>query len=66
MLSGVNCTVCYYMKGVHFTWLATDIDECTANTDGCGQICVNYAGGYNCSCIAGYALGQDLKTCLGN
>ncbi|KAM9316126.1 uncharacterized protein PAF06_007094 [Gastrophryne carolinensis] len=33
-----------------------DIDECYSNTSNCQQMCSNYMGGYNCSCIEGYTI----------
>ena len=40
-----------------------DIDECTANTDGCDQICNNTDGSFQCSCRSGFSLLDDGKTC---
>ena len=42
-----------------------DINECTANTDGCDQGCVNTVGSFVCSCNNGYTLTSDGKTCSG-
>jgi len=45
--------------------VATDINECEQNTDGCEQDCTNFDGGYNCTCGSQYALATDLHNCLG-
>lgn len=42
----------------------SDLNECTAGTDGCSQNCVNVDGGFNCECEFGYTLGDDRKTCI--
>ena len=41
-----------------------DIDECTADTDGCDQICNNTDGSFECSCRSGFTLLDDGKTCM--
>ena len=41
-----------------------DIDECTADTDGCNQICSNTNGSFECSCRSGFTLLDDGKTCV--
>lgn len=44
-----------------------DVDECAdASKNLCDKTngeCTNTDGGYNCSCKAGYKLGQDKLTC---
>ncbi|XP_078695678.1 uncharacterized protein LOC144924432 [Branchiostoma floridae x Branchiostoma belcheri] len=40
-----------------------DIDECAADSDGCGQICTNVMGSYICSCRKGFALMPDSHSC---
>ena len=42
-----------------------DIDECEEGTSGCYQICTNNNGSYVCSCIDGYDLDMDSRTCNG-
>ena len=42
-----------------------DIDECSAETDDCDQICTNTAGSYTCSCNSGYISGDGGRTCNG-
>ena len=41
----------------------SDIDECSEATDDCQQTCSNTPGGYTCSCVLGYDLNSDAKTC---
>lgn len=43
----------------------SDVNECTANTDGCADTCVNTIGGFVCSCQPGFTLGADQKSCVG-
>ncbi|XP_019854787.1 PREDICTED: uncharacterized protein LOC100641362, partial [Amphimedon queenslandica] len=42
---------------------SSDIDECLINNGGCGQGCVNTIGSYYCTCIYGYSLDEDERTC---
>ncbi len=44
--------------------LPADNDECLANTDGCDQVCTNTIGSFQCSCIDGYTLSSDGRSCL--
>ena len=47
-------------------WLhSADIDECTENTDGCQQTCINKDGSIQCSCRDGFRLGSDRQSCIG-
>ncbi|XP_033642813.1 uncharacterized protein LOC117302931 isoform X2 [Asterias rubens] len=42
-----------------------DFDECAdPNGSPCEQICNNMLGGFTCSCMAGYELHPDQRTCL--
>ena len=44
----------------------TDIDECLNKTlSGCAVVCENTAGGFNCTCLPGYELDDNKKTCHG-
>lgn len=45
--------------------LLSDINECSYSHGGCAQLCVNFPGGYNCSCLQGYTLQSDKKSCQG-
>ena len=43
-----------------------DINECEDGfSGGCGQICNNTMGSFECSCNAGFELGSDGFLCLG-
>ena len=37
----------------------SDIDECLVNNGDCQNECINFAGGYSCTCLEGYT--PDLK-----
>ena len=43
----------------------TDVDECIEGTAGCSQKCNNTVGSYICSCMEGYELTFDGRTCIG-
>ena len=45
--------------------LLSDINECSYNRGGCEQLCINFPGSYNCSCLEGYTLQNDKTTCKG-
>ena len=42
-----------------------DVDECESDNGGCGQMCVNSQGSYQCSCEDGYHLANNNHFCLG-
>ena len=42
----------------------TDDNECDVNYGGCSHLCVNFIGGYNCTCRRGFHLVKD-KICEG-
>ena len=44
-------------------FLFIDIDECELMTAGCEQLCENRPGSFICTCIYGYQLQTDGKTC---
>ena len=45
-------------------FLSLDINECDQQP--CqGGICKNFKGGHTCSCLPGFTLGPDGRTCLG-
>ena len=48
-----------------FSLFLSDIDECLTENGGCNQTCVNKPGSFECQCSAGYALGDDGKSCSG-
>ncbi|XP_032311680.1 fibulin-1 isoform X4 [Drosophila ananassae] len=41
-----------------------DIDECKVIPGLCQQKCVNFWGGYRCTCNSGYQIGSDNRTCV--
>ena len=43
----------------------SDINECQADNGGCTQTCDNNDGSYQCSCMKGYELANDMHTCVG-
>ena len=50
-------------------YMYTDIDECMEDIDNCTQLqeCVNTAGSFTCSCIAGYQFSSTSSLlCEGN
>ena len=42
-----------------------DIDECSVYNGGCGHICINVDGSYNCDCYNGYTLTTNGHNCSG-
>ena len=42
-----------------------DVNECDYLNGKCTQLCVNFIGGFNCSCLVGYTLAEDGFTCRG-
>ena len=49
----------------HFISYMLDINECATNNGGCSQNCTNTFGSFVCSCMAGYTLGADSRSCNG-
>ena len=43
----------------------TDSNECDRNNGGCGQVCSNTVGSFECSCNSGYQLLRDGQQCGG-
>ena len=55
-----------YMHIYHSCFLiASDINECEENTDGCAQMCTDTESAYICSCRSGYRLASDRHGCDG-
>lgn len=52
-----------HLKFVHL--FSKDVDECKEGTSSCEFGCVNTVGSYTCSCLPGYVLNRDGKTCRG-
>ncbi|NXX80875.1 EGF factor, partial [Urocolius indicus] len=60
-----NCPNGYRLKTENSVCI--DIDECLEGGLGtCGQICVNVPGSYTCSCLPGYILDVDKRSCYVN
>lgn len=47
-----------------FASFAVLSDTCKVNNGNCGQFCKDEDEGVVCSCVDGYALGDDNKTCI--
>lgn len=45
--------------------MVLDKDECKTPSHGCQQKCLNEHGSYSCTCLDGYQLNSDNKTCSG-
>ncbi len=45
--------------------MLTDVNECQASNGGCGQMCTNAEGSFQCSCREGYFLTADNLSCEG-
>ncbi|XP_076110499.1 uncharacterized protein LOC143079160 isoform X5 [Mytilus galloprovincialis] len=43
-----------------------NVDECTAGTATCNQNCVDYSGGYYCTCNSGYTLSTNNPSICGD
>lgn len=64
-LSNYNVhTYAYLYRCIFSSFSCTDIDECQYTIDPvCSQKCINTIGSFQCSCINGYILRPDLRTC---
>ena len=50
---------------MHVYIVNADLNECAEGLDDCSQTCTNTDGGFTCSCVSGYQLLSDNKTCEG-
>ncbi|XP_023416401.1 growth arrest-specific protein 6 isoform X3 [Cavia porcellus] len=48
-----------YTKHPDFVTCVQNVDECSQQNGGCGQVCLNTPGGFYCACHSGYTLSQD-------
>jgi fibulin 1/2 len=50
-----------------FVTVFIDVDECSTYENGCSYNggCQNTIGNYTCTCLAGYYLDADMRTCKG-
>ena len=46
-------------------FIPSDTNECSTNNGNCSQICTNTNGSYMCSCVSGYQLGSNNRSCNG-
>lgn len=46
-------------------FVPVDVEECETGDACCSQFCINYVGGYECSCKAGFRLHPDGCGCEG-
>ena len=57
-------SILYMWVSVHLRVLS-DTNECLTSNGNCSQICINAMGSYFCSCLSGYNLAADSRTCEG-
>ena len=57
--------VCSLISDYSSIQCSLDIDECRTNKGNCSQLCTNTVGSYACSCLPGYLLGVNNKSCNG-
>ncbi|CAH1788959.1 unnamed protein product [Owenia fusiformis] len=59
--------VCFCKNGYNLTDAenCTNINECELGIDGCSGVCTDMDGSFQCSCGAGFQLGNDQKSCQG-
>ena len=54
-----------YSRFINECSTSLDIDECAVLNGGCNQICINKPGTFRCTCIPGYQLSHNRRTCEG-
>jgi hypothetical protein len=59
----VNPGWCGTVTGNFLSDAPQPVNECADNNGGCAQGCVDLDKGYECTCEAGYTLGDDGKAC---
>lgn len=56
----------YYFKRFQLlVFTFSDVNECASNNGNCDAICTNTVGSYRCSCMGGFMLNVDGRTCDG-
>ena len=55
-----------YNKSSLFIIVHADIDECEKGLAGCSYNCNNTMGGFFCTCMNGFTLQTDNRTCAGD
>lgn len=66
-LGSYSCS-CENLKGTKLAEdgrTCQDLDECLQNNGGCSHTCINVFGKVYCSCLDGFELSSDWKTCQG-
>lgn len=58
----IDCLSGYILEGSS----CVDINECEIDTHNCEQLCMNTDGSFRCTCISGYRLSSDGRTCSQN
>ena len=59
-----RCTYTYFNNPVYI--LQSDINECTQGIAGCDHHCINTPGSFYCTCLNGFELFSDNRSCAGN
>lgn len=55
---------CFTSPNKQLIWIIEE-NECETGNNDCSQNCENTFEGYTCSCLEGYELLEDNKTCKG-
>ena len=61
----VTCTGISIFSCTKIQQFILEINECSSNNGGCSQVCINTMGSYYCSCISGFTLSSNGRTCIG-
>ena len=55
-----------FVRVIYQSFCHADINECNTGAHSCEHNCHNTPGSYGCSCLYGYKLRADMRTCKGN